>query len=264
MDSSKFASFDASQAGKPAPPSQPSRIQLSRKAYFNSLFILSSLSAITSIIELALAAEGAKRGPPADPSDIKGRYFTAPTNMSLLLSEYPADLFTNQDELKTGSASFSLICAVVTTGIAWRACVTGPIRSIFILRQALVAVLGLNSILSLATFLYSFITHGLSAHFSLSFAFEIANPRYLQVYDQGTFDLETWACETKDLPNHDLYPEGQMHTLCSVETGARVMTIFVFLLAFFLFVFVYLDRRGEKRLMVTWKSRRASWREDYY
>jgi hypothetical protein len=137
-------------------------------------------------------------------------------------------------------------------------------QTLYFLRRILLAILGANAVLSLATFFYSFIAHGLSAHFDLSYALEIAEMPFPQVYAKGLFDIETWACETKDLPNFDSFSERNVHTLCTVETGARWMTLFVFLLASSLCLVVCLDRYGEKRLVVTWKNRRASWRDDYY
>jgi hypothetical protein len=80
----------------------------------------------------------------------------------------------------------------------------------------------------------------------------------------GTFDLAMWVCEINSLPNYSDSVAGVLHTLCAVETGARWTTLFVFVSAFSLSVIVWLDRRGEKRLVVTLKSRRASWRDDYY
>lgn len=132
------------------------------------------------------------------------------------------------------------------------------------MRLAVVVILGIDAVLSLATFLHSFITHGLSAHFDISHAMELANRPFYTAYDKGTFDLETWACETKDLPNYDSYPEGKVHTLCAVEAGARWMSFFVFLLACASCALVFVDHRGARYLMVTWKNRRASWHDDYY
>ncbi|KAI1140158.1 hypothetical protein F5Y05DRAFT_308230 [Hypoxylon sp. FL0543] len=261
MDSFELTSRDSNQPDKAAPPLPPSRFQFSRKVLFTSLLASASLLAVASVIEITLAAEGSQRGPPTD-LDIGGSFFTEPKNFTLVLSDYPANVFGSQDTLKLASASLSLICAVVLGGVAGYAFAAGPVGTLFVLRQALFAVLGVNTLFCLATFLYAFIAHGLSAHFDLSYAVELTKLPYFILYDRGTFDLETWACETKNLPNYDT--EGEMHTLCSVETGARWMTLFVFLLACSSFVFVWLDRRGEKQLMTTWKKRRASWRDDYY
>ncbi|KAI0128343.1 hypothetical protein BJ170DRAFT_621238 [Xylariales sp. AK1849] len=265
MDSLELTGHDAHQPIKSGQPPQPKRLQLSRRALFTSLFILAPVLAVVSAIEIGLAAEGAKRGPPADPSEwIRASFFTEPKNYTQTLSDYPTDVFSSQDTLRLASASLSLICAVVLGGVAWYASVNGPARTLYWLRHALLAILGVNAVLSLATFLYAFIAHGLSAHFDISYAMELTNMSFGGVYDRGTFDLETWACETKDLPHYDSFPEGRVHTLCTVETGARWMTLFVFLLATSLFVVMCLDRCGEKRLVATWKNRRASWHDDYY
>jgi hypothetical protein len=126
-----------------------------------------------------------------------------------------------------------------------------------------VALLGVNALMALATFLYAFVAHGLSAHFDPEYAMSLVDPRVIYAYGQGTFDLETWACETKDLPHYDEYPAGKVHTLCALEAGARWMTLFVFLAATGLFTLACLDWRGEKFLLTTWKNKRVSWRLDY-
>ena len=130
-------------------------------------------------------------------------------------------------------------------------------------RMAVVASLGVNALLALATLLYAFVAHALSAHFDPVYAMSLVDLRVVEGYRKGTFDLGTWACETKDLPHYDEYPAGKVHTLCALETGARWMTLFVFLVASGLFAVVYLDWRGEEFLLATWKNKRASWRLDY-
>ena len=77
---------------------------------------------------------------------------------------------------------------------------------------------------------------------------------------KGTFDLTTWACETKDPPGFD---DGRLSTLCVVGSGARWITLILFPLSFALYIFVWLDQRGEQQLLTTGKNRRASWSEDY-
>ncbi|RYP77014.1 hypothetical protein DL769_003499 [Monosporascus sp. CRB-8-3] len=260
MDPLELTSRDGLKSSEPGPPSRSSRLQRSRKILFTSLFILVPILAVASAVELAFAAEGAKRGPW---EWIGSSFFTEPENFSETLSDYPRYIFPDQDTLKLASAGLSLICAVILGGVAWHASVKGPIRTLYFVRIALLVVLGANAVLSLATFLYAFIAHALSAHFDAGYAMELTKLPMRRIYNKGTFDLETWACETKDLPNYDT-PAGKVHTLCVVETGARWMTLFVFLLASSLFVVVYLDRRGEKCLVTTWKNRRASWRDDYY
>ncbi|RYP02579.1 hypothetical protein DL765_010726 [Monosporascus sp. GIB2] len=261
MDSLKLTAHGGLKSSAPVAPPRSSRLQLSRIILFTTLFILAPILALASGAELALAAEGTKRGPSRW---IGSSFFTEPKNFSEILSDYPMNIFVNQGTLKMASASLSLICAVALGGVAWRASVKGPIRTLYFVRIALLVVLGVNAVLSLATFLYAFIAHTLSAHFDAVYAMELTQLPNRRIYDRGTFDLETWACETKDLPNYDTFPAGKVRTLCAVETGARWMTLFVFLLASSLFIVVCLDRRGGKHLVTTWKNRRASWREDYY
>lgn len=87
------------------------------------------------------------------------------------------------------------------------------------------------------------------------------NNAYYFQYNKGSFDTESWACGVKNLPGFD--KDGMVHKTCSLETGARFLTIFTLLFSTALFIVMWLDWRGPKYLMQTWKNRRASWRNDY-
>ncbi|KAI0836715.1 hypothetical protein F5Y06DRAFT_273187 [Hypoxylon sp. FL0890] len=259
MDPFKLKDHDGHQP-VPMSPSSRTPAQVPRKVLFTTLFICTPLLVIASVLEIVLAAKGAKLGPGVD-WFVGASYFTEPhpADLSQMLSYYPAYFFFGEDTLKLASASLSLICAVALGGVAGYAFVIGPRGALFFLRQRLVVFLGINAVLSQATFLYAFMAHGLSAHFDLSYAMEITKLPSFHQYDKGIFDIETWACETKDLPNY--WPEADRHALCSVEMGARWMTLFVSLLACLSFVIAWLDKRGAKHLMVA-REKRASWRDE--
>ena len=107
-----------------------------------------------------------------------------------------------------------------------------------------------------------FISHWLSDHFDFSYAIKLAlKAGGTSIYSAGAFDLETWACETKDLPNFDV--DDKLRTACALERGVRYMTLAVFMFASLLFGVVLLDWRSGKLLMVSWKNRRQSWELDY-
>ncbi|KAI0528392.1 hypothetical protein GGR58DRAFT_519084 [Xylaria digitata] len=206
------------------------------RQYKRRIFIITPKLAVASVIQLTLAAEAFKRRH----SDVIDVYS-------------PANLFNGREALEVLSASLNLASAIVVGGVSHRPhletnyTLMYRLEILFALRVALVAFLGISAVLSVATFLYAFITHGRSAHFD-------------SAYDESTFDLETWACESRDF----LWYDDELYTLCVVETGARWTTLFLFLLASALLVLVWLDRRGKKQLVTTWKRQRASWHDDYY
>lgn len=119
--------LEGRHASKPQSPSQPSHPRLPRNVLFIGLFIITPILAIAAVLEVALAAEGAKRGPSTD-SFSGASFFTEPKNISQVLSDYPVSLFAAQDSLKLATGSLSLICAVILGGMLWHASTKGPIK----------------------------------------------------------------------------------------------------------------------------------------
>lgn len=119
-------------------------------------------------------------------------------------------------------------------------------------------------ILALGSAVYVFTINGLSARLDINYARSLIQPKNGHQnfkYAIGTFDVESWACGVKDLPGFD--EDGVAGMTCSLEMGARFLTIFVFMFSSGLFALFLLDWRGEKLMVRTWKNRRASWRNDY-
>ncbi|KAI0426895.1 hypothetical protein F5Y09DRAFT_317744 [Xylaria sp. FL1042] len=241
----------------PALP-QSRRSRLSSKAFFAILSILVSLLSVVSALQRAFLSETLKHdySNHAYPS-----FFTEPENWSYMMDRYPAHIFSGLGSLELFSANLNLACALIVGGIVAYAPSKGPIKILYALRVPLVLVLATNAALSLAAFLYAFTTYWQSAHFDLAFAFELVRSDLFDIYIRGTFDLATWACETRDLPNFD--DGGELRTLCAMASGARWATPILFLLASALFILIWLDQRGEQRLIKARKYRRASWHEDY-
>lgn len=197
---------------------------------------------------------------------------------------YPACLFEGQETVEIASVSFRIFCAL---GVGLTICASdrkplgvslyqdtaqvpqsyrdlnNEYKTTYALQIALVATLAVNAAFSLASFVYAFIGYDISAHYDQAYIDSRQGSlfNYIDVYDKGTCDLATWVCETKDIPSFD---DGRLSTLCVIGSGARWITLILFPLSFALYIFVWLDQRGEQQLLTTRKNRRASWSEDYY
>ncbi|KAI1174580.1 hypothetical protein F4777DRAFT_381132 [Nemania sp. FL0916] len=249
------------------PPVLPLRRRgrLSRNALFTALSILLPVMSIVSVLQIAFSNEAIKHGPPRDGQypDSRSPIIDEQRLLGLSVDEYPAHIIPGLESIELASGSLNLVFAIAVGGIALHASSKGPIRTVYALRIAFVVVLAINVILSLATFVFAFVAYGQSAHFHLAHAFELNDDlSIVESYQRGIYDLGTWACETYDLPYYEY--DGNLHTLCSVATGARWTTLILLPLASTLLALVWLDRRGGQHLVTTWKNRRSSWHEEYY
>lgn len=101
------------------------------------------------------------------------------------------------------------------------------------------------TILALATMITMIIQLFQSMHFSLR---TVKDHITDDIFDDGVFDLGTWACETKDLPSFaSFYSLAQQ---CGLSSALRVSTVFQFLLTSSLLTIVWWDKRVDRQLFV--------------
>jgi hypothetical protein len=122
-------------------------------------------------------------------------------------------------------------------------------------------VLFANASLALTAFVTNLILHSKSEHFSLSYRSLNGGFGYGDVYEFGVFDLETWACEVKNLPSfQDVSTLSQQ---CAGEASARACTIVMFIFALAMFIAAWWDTEKHQALIaVEWETDRMACDEE--
>ncbi|KAF2490850.1 hypothetical protein BU16DRAFT_135738 [Lophium mytilinum] len=85
----------------------------------------------------------------------------------------------------------------------------------------------LNAILTLSAMIVLQTTHDFSSQLNTAYSSDLA----ARVYDSGTFDLEAWACEVKDVPGVPGIMADELAGQCRLERAGRMVVIFWMLTA---------------------------------
>lgn len=107
--------------------------------------------------------------------------------------------------------------------------------------QIVLFILFATTSLAFSAFITSFVLHGRSAHFSLSYHSYYGGFGGTTLYDQGIFDLETWTCEVKHLPSFRSFTSlGQQ---CAAEGGGRIGIAIQSIIAIVMLMAVWWDTK---------------------
>lgn len=266
-------------------------VSVSRRVFFVTLFGLVLILASIGSIQTAFAAQPFVLGVTGEVQWDDLHRFTEVGNLTTLLISYPERTYSFQYALKlsAGAASLALAVAVGIISVIVYLRGTIKVRSIDTnsssaaaaadilsqshkrYRHGLLLLLGLNSLLAFAALLSSFITHSISAHFDFGYAMKLTAPQrdtrsgevFIDYrYRKGIFDLETWVCETKDLPRYDI--SGDKALLCTTEMGSRWTTLVLAPFAMLLFLLVLHDHSGKTRLLGRWEKKEQKDDDDFY
>ena len=116
--------------------------------------------------------------------------------------------------------------------------------------------------LAFSVFVYLFSINSMSSHFDSSYRSTYGSYGPNDMYDGGTFDLESWSCELVGFPvSHDNSELLKRH--CKLEKASRWVTLFLFVFSLIQLAVVVWAFRGDHPVFKRRVPRRKSWHSDY-
>ncbi|SPO00944.1 uncharacterized protein DNG_03692 [Cephalotrichum gorgonifer] len=164
----------------------------------------------------------------------------------VMMAQWPSSLFPNQDEIQIAVAALALATAVFASALLFFVVKGGPLQISYLNRLAIIVHTGLSAAVALAGTIYVFVLNSSTAIFDIEYAVSVApTGSGTFIYDQGTFSKEGWSCSARVLKYFDADLGHVMAKTCSIEMGARWLSLLLFILSIALFSLLYLDaRRG--------------------
>ncbi|KAH8903807.1 hypothetical protein BR93DRAFT_981138 [Coniochaeta sp. PMI_546] len=256
-------------------------LYLSKRALLWSMSTATVGLAMLSVVQLAHKASS--RNMWIDTNLINYQsIFVLYTDGVMEVPQFGFTYFQHGDALMFASAAICLATSLNTAIMVFHAAKKGLWNTIFWISVALRAALFLSCVIAVTAFIYIFALHGASAEFNPDLQRSKAipqpcpedlylpcpQPRVDYVYP-GTFDRETWFCQFAFFPRFtvdrrfDSAPDVSWHKqICALETGARWTSIFVVAFSTILCFLFYMDWKGDRHLMRTWKKRGQDWCDD--
>jgi hypothetical protein len=114
-------------------------------------------------------------------------------------------------------------------------------------------------VVAVTSAIYALVMHARSDHLDRAHALALSLDFHITDY-QGTFDVDTWACEFAALPV--IYQSGGTYArTCTYRTGIRSLCVINSILSIVLLGLVWRDWKREKWLLRTWKTQ-PTWDSD--
>ncbi|PSN64138.1 hypothetical protein BS50DRAFT_499945 [Corynespora cassiicola Philippines] len=200
--------------------------RLSRTLYAIFLSLLVALSCVIIGLEAVTIAFV------EDNRDTGFEYMTDGDPEPTLMAALPRKLYVTPAKLALVSAAISLCVGVghlVFVVVDWK---SGKRTQAYSFRRNTMFLHLLNAVLVLFALVSISITHKSSSHFRAEYATRKANRTPADEgmrYNIGTFDLETWACELRDVAGARMVREDYARQ-CDVEVAGRAVVVLLLVL----------------------------------
>ncbi|KAF2759573.1 hypothetical protein EJ05DRAFT_302498 [Pseudovirgaria hyperparasitica] len=191
-----------------------------------------------------------------------------PLDWVVLPADYPNNIGLSTHKVLFAVAGLSLVMAVCTsTAEIFTFRRRKPVKLVRCEQIIIITLLGIVAICALTAIIYTFVRHSKSAHFYQD-TYEVGrlvhDPQNISnvvtaheimfAYELDTFDLGTWACETKDQTSFlATYNLPSLKKQCALETACLVLPILLFLLCFLLAGAAWSDMRTTKLVFTEYK-----------
>lgn len=216
----------------------------------------------------------------------------------MMINQLDFPFYRGGDKLLLASSAFclaiSLLAAITVIHTLWkgpwkvcectskanicRVAAEHHVQTVQWIRVLLRAVILLSCLSAVAAFICVFALHGASAQFHPNSQRTTAIPDYcsknvtcpqptIYYIAPGFFDRETWACQFGSFPDFDtvysqLAPDlFVLGRVCVLDIGVRWLSIFLAIFSVGLSCLFYVDWKGDRVLIRTWKDRSLDWED---